>query len=84
MSPKKLSPNNLTDAQLVGGRQIRGCARWIAGRWPATLQQASSRALENPAIARYRFRALKVPPGTPRNDPGGTSGRRGASRSKLR
>src|SRR3984893_6668138 len=27
------------------------------------MQQASSRALENPAIANYRFRALKVPPG---------------------
>jgi hypothetical protein len=26
------------------------------------MQQASSRALENPAIANYRFRALKVPP----------------------
>jgi hypothetical protein len=31
--------------------------------WPATLQRAPSRALENPAIAIYRFRALKVPPG---------------------
>jgi hypothetical protein len=27
------------------------------------MQQASSRALENPAIANYRFRALKVSPG---------------------
>src|ERR1700730_15013294 len=26
-----------------GGPQIRGCAWWIAGRWPATMQQASSR-----------------------------------------
>jgi hypothetical protein len=33
------------------------------GSLPATMQQASSRALENPAIANYRFRALKVPPG---------------------
>ena len=40
------------------------------------MQQASSRALENPAIASYRFRALKVPPGTPRNEPG-TAGRQG-------
>jgi hypothetical protein len=43
------------------GGQIRGCAWWIAEGEPATMQQASSRALENPAIGSYRFRALKVP-----------------------
>src|SRR5580704_16062284 len=42
---------------------------WTAEGEPATMQQAPSRALENPAIANYRFRALKVPPGAPRNDP---------------
>jgi hypothetical protein len=39
------------------------------------MQQASSRVLENRAIASYRFRALKVPPGTP-SEPG-TSAARG-------
>jgi hypothetical protein len=47
------------------------------GREATTLQQASSRALENPAIASYRFWALKVPPGTPRSDPGAAAGRGG-------
>jgi len=39
--------------------------RLVGGGKPTTMQQASSRALENPAIANYRFMALKVPPGTP-------------------
>ena len=30
---------------------------------PTTMRQASSLVLENPAIASYRFRALKVSPG---------------------
>jgi hypothetical protein len=38
----------------LGGSRGRGA--------PATMQQAPSRALENPAIASYRFRALKVSP----------------------
>jgi hypothetical protein len=35
--------------------QIRGCARWIAGRWPAVMQQCNRlfAGLENPAIANY-------------------------------
>jgi hypothetical protein len=39
-------------------RQIRGCAWWIAWRWPATLQQVSSRALENP-LTEVRRAALR-------------------------
>jgi len=31
---------------------------------------------DNPAIANYRFRALKVPPGTPRNERGTAARRR--------
>ena len=45
--------------------QIRGCAYFVAERGgPATTQQAASPAGsgDNPAIASYRFRALKVPP----------------------
>jgi hypothetical protein len=33
------------------GARSGGCAWWIAWRWPATMQQASLRALENPAEA---------------------------------
>jgi hypothetical protein len=52
---------------------MRGCAWWIAAGVPATMQmqQASSPVGRepSPAIANYRFRALKVPPGAPRNEP---------------
>jgi hypothetical protein len=34
--------------------------RLVGGGKPTTMRQASSRVLENPAIANYRFRALKV------------------------
>jgi hypothetical protein len=45
---------------LTWTRQIRGCAWWIAGRGPATINRRLRGPLENPAIASYRFRALKV------------------------
>jgi hypothetical protein len=53
--------------------QIRGCAWWIAGGGGGQPQcnNATGVFAGNPAIAGYRFRALKVPPGTPpRNEPG--------------
>jgi hypothetical protein len=49
---------DLVSAPDQGLRLVDSC-----GSWPATLQQAPSRALENPAIASYRLRALKVSPG---------------------
>jgi hypothetical protein len=54
--------NDRVKAPDRGRIQIRG-VWWIAGGGPATMQQASSRAVENPAIASHRFRALKIPPG---------------------